>query len=281
MGSKPFHRPIYRTSAAQQKELKEQIEDLLRKGMISESKSPYSSPVMLVPKPGAKEGDPMRLVVDFRKLNEDTIKNRYALPLASELFDRVQGAQYFSKIDLRTGFWQILLDKKSRPLTAFSTWFGHYEYNVLPMGLTNAPATFMHLMNDTFREYLNKFVLVFLDDIVIYSKNLSDHYKHVELVMQRLKDKGLYAKESKCSFCQKEITFLGHQLGADGLKVMTDKVKAINDWPQPKNVKDVRSFLGLANYYRGFIKDFSKKALALTELTTSSNKFKWEKEEVL
>ena len=274
-GSAPRGRPIYRMSPAELEELKKQLDDMLKKGFISPSKSPYAAPVMLVPKADGTK----RLVVDFRKLNEDTIKNRYALPLVDELFDQVQGAQYFSKIDLRTGFYQIPLKEEDRSKTGFNTRYGLYQYNVLPMGLTNAPATFMHLMNHTFRDFLDEFVLVFLDDIIIYSKNANDHLLHVRQVLQRLKDHKLYAKLSKCTFFQTEVEFLGHRLGAEGLKVMPEKVTSVASWPTPTSVKEVRSFLGLAGYYRRFVKQFSKIASPLTELTKDRVKFRWGKEE--
>jgi len=270
-GSKPFHRPMYRMAATEHKELKEQLDEGETSGRMSKSTSPWSSPVLLLPKPGAKPGDQKRLVVDFRGVNDMTKKNSYAIPLMDDLFDKVQGAQYFSKIDLRTGFWQIALDEKSREYTAFNTPWGLYHFNVLPMGLTNAPATFMHLMNETFRDYNQEFVLVFLDDIVIYSKTLAEHHVHVRKVLQRLRDKGLYAKGSKCTFFQREVTFLGYRLGTDGLRVMEDKVAAINNWPKPICVKDVRSFLGLASFYRRFVPGFSEIAAPLTELTLDIN----------
>ncbi len=265
MGAKPKHKAIYRMSLTELEELKKQLDDMLKKGFIQESKSEWASPVMLISKKDG--GKDMRLVVDFRVLNENTVKNKYALPLVDELFDQVQGAQFFSKIDLRTGFYQIPLKKEDRYKTAFNTRYGLFEYKVMPMGLTNAPATFMHLMNHTFRDYLDKFVLVFLDDIVIYSKTLAEHHKHVELVLQRLKDNKLYAKLSKCSFYQKEVEFLGHRIGADGLKVMQEKIKAVEEWPTPKSTSEVRSFLGLAGYYRRYVAGFSKIAASLTELT--------------
>ena len=181
------------------------------------------------------------------------------------------GTAGFSKIDLRTGFYQIPLAEEDRAKTAFRTRYGHFEWTVLPMGLTNAPATFhgQRLMNHTlkFREFLDFCVLVSLDDIVVYSATLEDHVRDVTRVLQRLQDAGLYAKKSKCELFQHEIEFLGHFVGRDGLRVMPDKVAAMQEWPTPRNASELRSFLGLAGYYRRFVKDFSKLAAPLHNLT--------------
>lgn len=264
-GARPHKRPIYRMSEAELRELKKQLDDMLAKGFIRPSKSPYSAPVMLVPKPDGG----WRFVVDYRALNGDTIKNSYALPLADQLFDRVQGAQVFSKIDLRTGFYQIPLKEEDCWKTGFGTEYGHYEWQVLPMGLTNSPATFMHLMNHTFSDLTGPSgcVLVFLDDIIVYSRDREAHRRQVRTVLERLRANRLYAKLSKCSFFQREVEFLGHHLGADGVRVMQGKVEAIKQWPTPASVKDVRSFLGLAGYYRRFVQGFGKIAAPLHELT--------------
>ena len=264
-GARPHKQPVYRQSEVELKEMKKQLDEKLAKGFIGYSKSPYAAAAMLVPKPDGG----WRFVVDYRALNKDTVKNSYALPLADELFDRVQGAQVFSKIDLRTGFYQIPLKEEDCWKTGFGTTFGHFEYRVLPMGLTNSPATFMHLMNHTFSDMTGPggCVLVFLDDIVIYSRDREQHRKDVRAVLERLRANKLYAKMSKCSFFQREVEFLGHRLGADGVKVIQGKVEAIKQWPTPTSVKDVRSFLGLAGYYRRFVQGFGKIAAPLHELT--------------
>ena len=264
-GARPHKQPVYRQSEVELKEMRKQLDEKLAKGFIGYSKSPYAAAAMLVPKPDGG----WRFVVDYRALNKDTVKNSYALPLADELFDRVQGAQVFSKIDLRTGFYQIPLKEEDCWKTGFGTTFGHFEYRVLPMGLTNSPATFMHLMNHTFSDMTGPggCVLVFLDDIVIYSRDREQHRKDVRAVLERLRANKLYAKMSKCSFFQREVEFLGHRLGADGVKVIQGKVEAIKQWPTPTSVKDVRSFLGLAGYYRRFVQGFGKIAAPLHELT--------------
>lgn len=252
-------------------ELKKQLAELVKAGFIQPSKSPFGAPILFVKK---KDGT-MRMCVDYRALNNITIKNAYPLPRVDELFDRLQGAQYFSKIDLRSGYHQIRISPEDVPKTAFRTRYGHFEFLVLPFGLTNAPGTFMHLMHQTFREFLDEFVLVFLDDILIFSKTLEEHERHVTAVLQKLRDSKLYAKESKCEFFKTEVEFLGHHVGRNGVRMMDDKIEAINAWPIPTKVTDVRSFLGTAGYYRKFIRDFSRVAAPLSNLTHDNVKFVW------
>jgi hypothetical protein len=263
--------PLRRHSQKELDELKRQLTEAIDAGQIRPSSSPFGANVLFVKK---KDGS-LRFCVDYRMLNNVTVKNKYPLPHTEDLFDRVHGAKYFTKIDLRTGFYQIGVAPEDIHKTAFRTRYGLYEYTVLPMGLTNAPATFMHLMNHTFRDYLDLFVLVFLDDILIYSRTLEEHERHVRMVLQRLSDMKLYAKRSKCEFFQREVEFLGHRVGEDGLKVMHEKVMAVDQWPQPTNVGDVRSFLGLTGFYRKFVRDFSKVASPLSDLTKDDVTFHW------
>ena len=270
-GAVPPSRPTFRLSEKELIELKVQLEELTKSGFIQSSKSPFGAPILFVKK---KDGT-MRMCVDYRALNNVTIKNSYALPRVDELFDRLQGARYFSKIDLRSGYHQIRIVPGDVPKTAFRTRYGHFEFLVLPFGLTNAPGTFMHLMHETFRPFLDDFVLVFLDDILIYSKTLEEHTTHVRQVLESLRKAKLYAKASKCEFFKTEVEFLGHFVGRDGVRMMEDKIQAVADWPEPKNVRDVRAFLGTAGYYRKFIKNFSKIAAPLNELTKESVKFEW------
>ena len=270
-GAVPQSRPIIRLSTKELEELKKQLEELVAAGFIQPSKSPFGAPILFVKK---KDGT-MRMCVDYRALNNITIKNSYPLPLVDELFDRLQGAKYFSKLDLRSGYHQIRIDAQDVPKTAFRTRYGHFEFLVLPFGLTNAPGTFMHLMHETFREYLDDFVLVFLDDILIFSKTLEEHERHIKAVLDKLRASKLYAKESKCEFFKTEVEFLGHMVGRDGVRMMDDKVKAISEWPIPTKVGDIRAFLGTAGYYRKFIRDFSSIAAPLTELTKDAVKFEW------
>jgi RNase H-like domain found in reverse transcriptase/Reverse transcriptase (RNA-dependent DNA polymerase)/Integrase zinc binding domain/Retroviral aspartyl protease/Integrase core domain/Chromo (CHRromatin Organisation MOdifier) domain len=273
-GSSPTSRPTFRMSAKELAELKQQLEELTKSGFIQPSKSPFGAPILFVKK---KDGT-MRMCIDYRALNEITIKNKYALPRVDELFDRLQGAQYFSKIDLRSGYHQIRIDPADIPKTAFRTRYGHFEFLVLPFGLTNAPATFMHLMHQTFREQLDEFVIVFLDDILIYSKTLEEHEAHVRKVLGILRKHKLFAKESKCELFQTEVEFLGHLVGRKGLRMMESKVKGVQEWPTPTKATHVRSFLGTAGYYRRFIKNFSAIAAPLTDLTKDAVKFEWRHE---
>jgi transposase InsO family protein len=269
--SPPTLRPVYRMSPAELDELKKQLDELIAAGFIKPSKSPFGAPVLFVKK---KDGS-MRMCVDYRDLNQITVKNRYPLPRFEELFDRLKGAKYFSKIDLRSGYHQVRIHEQDIHKTAFRTRYGHYEFLVLPFGLTNAPATFMHLMQSIFQPHLDQFVIVFLDDILIYSKSLEDHRKHVRKVLQLLRENQLYAKKSKCEFFQQSISFLGHVVSGKGISMEEDKVKAIKEWPVPTTVTAIRSFLGLAGYYRRFVKEFSKIAMPLTDLLRNRIKFDW------
>ena len=270
-GSTPPSRPTYRMSPLELDALKAQLDELLAKGYVQPSKSPYGAPVLLVKK---KDGG-LRMCIDYRALNAVTIKNKYPLPRIDELFDRLQGAKYFSKLDLRSGYWQIRVHPDDVPKTAFRTRYGHYEWLVLPMGLTNAPATFMHQMNQIFRPYLDDFVVVFLDDVLIYSHTLVEHRRHVRLALQLLRENKMYAKESKCAFFQTEIEFLGHRIDGTGLHMMEDKVRAITEWPQPKCLDDVATFLGTVGYYRKFIQHYSTIAAPLSEMQKKGAKFEW------
>jgi hypothetical protein len=274
-GAIPPSRPTYRLSASEMAELKKQLAELTAAGFIQPSKSPFGAPILFVKK---KDGT-MRMCVDYRALNNVTVKNSYALPRIDELFDQLTGARYFSKIDLRSGYHQIRIKPEDVPKTAFRTRDVHFEFLVLPFGLTNAPATFMHLMNQAFRPYLDRFVLVFLDDILIYSRTLEEHEQHVRAVLDVLRREKLYAKESKCELFQTEVEFLGHRVGADGVRMMEDKVRAIAEWPTPQCVFDIRSFLGAAGYYRKFIRDFSALAAPLTELTKDRAAWSWGEEQ--
>ena len=244
------------------------------KGYIRESKSPYGAPVLFVKK---KDGT-MRMCIDYRALNKITIKNKYPLPRIDELLDRLLGARYFSKIDLRSGYWQVRIVDQDVHKTAFRTRYGHYEFMVMPFGLTNAPATFMHLMQQTLRKFLDDFVIVFIDDILVYSRTKEEHYSHLRQVLQVLREKQLYAKRSKCEFFQSEITFLGHVINAQGIKMEPSKVDAVLKWPAPKNIHELRSFLGLAGYYRRFVKNYSMIGSPLTSLVRKDIKYVWKSE---
>jgi hypothetical protein len=266
-GARPPHRQPPRMNQKHAAYEAKWIGDMLKNGHIKPSQSEYAAPHFFVDKPDSATTGEYRAVTDYRLLNDQTVKNRYPLPRADQLFDKLSRAKYFSKIDLRTGFYQILIAEKDRHKTAFVTSQGLFEYNVLPMGLCNSPGVFQSLMNDTFREHLNRFVLVFLDDIIIYSDTIEDHERHLRLALQRLREQRLCAKLSKSALCQTEVEFLGHYVGRSGLRVMEDKIEAVRDWPVPTSMRELRAFLGLAGYYRRFVRNFSDIALPLTELT--------------
>ena len=259
-------------SASELVELKKQLEDLLEKKFVRPSVSPWGAPVLLVKK---KEGS-MRLCIDYRQLNKVTIKNKYPLPRIDDLMDQLVGACVFSKIDLRSGYHQIRVKDDDIQKTAFRTRYGHYEYVVMPFGVTNAPGVFMEYMNRIFRPYLDKFVVVFIDDILIYSKSKEEHADHLRIVLQVLKERQLYAKLSKCEFWLDKVSFPGHVISGEGIVVDPSKVDAVLQCEVPKTVTEIRSFLGLAGYYRRFIEGFSKLALPLTQLTCKGKAFVWD-----
>jgi hypothetical protein len=253
-------------------ELKIQLQDLLDKGFICPSASPWGCPALFV----KKKDNSLRLCVDYRPLNAVTIKNKYPLPRIDILFDQLAGAKVFSKIDLRSGYHQIKIKPCDIPKMAFSTRYGLYEYLVMSFGLTNAPAYFMYLMNLVFMPKLDKFVVVFIDDILIYSKTKEDHANHICVVLQPLHDHRLYAKFSKYEFWLDSVKFLGHTISCEGISVDPTKVQEVMDWKPPTLVHQIRSFLGLAGYYRRFILDFSKIAKPMTELLKKEVKFRWD-----
>jgi hypothetical protein len=215
------------------------------------------------------------MCVDYCSLNEVTIKNKYPLPRIYDLFDQLKGACVFSKIDLRSGYHQLKIRASSIPKTAFITQYGVYEYTVMSFGLTNAPTYFMYLMNKVFMEYLDKFMVVFIGVILIFSKNEEEHDKHLHMVLQKLRENQLYAKLNKCEFWLKEVSFLGHISSKGGIFVDLSKVKDVLSWNTPQNVSDIRRFLGLAGYYRRFIEGFSKISKPMIELLAKGRTFQW------
>ncbi|KAL0536747.1 hypothetical protein IC582_025707 [Cucumis melo] len=219
----------------------------------------------------------MRLCIDCRELNKVTVKNRYPLPRIDDLFDQLQGATVFSKIDLRSGYHQLKIKDGDVLKTAFRSRYGHYEFIVMSFRLTNAPAVFMDLMNRVFRKFLDTFLIVFIDDILIYSKTEAEYEKHLCMVLQTLQDNKLYAKFSKCEFRLKQMFFLGHVVSKVGVSVDPTKIEAVTSWPRPSTVSEVRSFLGLAGYYRRFVENFSRIATPLTQLTRKGAPFLWSK----
>ncbi|KAL0540220.1 hypothetical protein IC582_024453 [Cucumis melo] len=272
-GTVPISRAPYRMAPAELKELKVQLQEWLDKGFIRPSVSPWGAPVLFVKK---KDGS-MHICIDYRELNKVTVKNRYPLPRIDDLFDQLQGATVFSKIDLRSGYHQLRIKDGDAPKTAFRSKYGHYEFIVMSFGLTNAPTVFMDLMNRVFREFLDTFVIVFIDDILIYSKTEAEHEEHLRIVLQTLRDKKLYTKFSKCEFWLKQVSFLGHVVSKAGVSVDPAKIEAVTNWTRPSTVSEVRSFLGLAGYYRRFVENFSRIATPLTQLTRKGAPFVWSK----
>jgi hypothetical protein len=215
------------------------------------------------------------LCIDFKKLNKVTIKNKYPSPRIDDLFDQLKGGRMFSKIDLRSGYHQVRIKEENIRKTSFRTRYGHYEFMIVPFGLSNAPIFFMCLMNGVFREYLYKFVIVFLDDILVYSKSEEEHEQHLRMVLQVLRGHKLYAKLSKCIFYRKKIHYLGHIISAVGIDVDPEKIEAVRGWSAQNNVTEFRSFMGLVSYYRRFIKGFSKMASPITSFHKKGVKFEW------
>ncbi|GKB25108.1 putative reverse transcriptase domain-containing protein [Tanacetum coccineum] len=247
-GATPVAKSPYRLAPSELEELSGQLKELQDKGFIRPSSSPWGAPVLFVKK---KDGS-FRMCIDYRELNKLTVKNRYPLPRIDDLFDQLQGSQFFSKIDLRSGYHQLRVHEDDILKTAFRTRYGHFEFTVMPFGLTNAPAVFMDLMNRVCRPYLDKFVIVFIDDILIYSKTQEEHVEH-----------------------------LRHVINGNGIHVDPSKIKAVKNWKAPRTPTEVRSFLGLAGYYRRFIENFSKIAKSLTILTQKCKTFDWGEEQEL
>jgi transposase InsO family protein len=270
-GATPPARSPYRMSDLELAELRTQLRELVDQGYIRPSSSPFAAPVLFVKK---KTGE-LRMCVDYRALNDITIKNRYPLPRIDEIFDQLRGARVFTKIDLRSGYHQIRVDEESVPRTAFTTRYGQYEFTVMPFGLTNAPATFQTLMNQVLRPFLDQFCVVYLDDILVFSRSLEEHVAHLRAVLGKLRDNQLYAKLSKCEFARPQVEYLGHIISGSGLQVDPNKVAAVEKWATPKTIRDIQSFLGFANYYRRFIPGFAEKASALTALTKKGATWEW------
>ena len=274
-GAKPPSRPPYRLSNKELQEMREQLDALLQRQHIRPSKSPYGAPVLFVYKPGKKP----RMCMDYRALNKLTIKNNYPLPRIDDLFDRLQGVKFFTKIDFTSGYHQIRISEEDVPKTAFRTRYGHFEFLVLPFGLCNAPATFQNLMHDIFWEHLDKFIIIYLDDIIIYSKTEEEHLEHLQIVFNLIEKNELYVHPDKCEFMVDTVEFLGHIVSTTGIAMDPKKIQAIVDWPTLQNRQDVMSFLGLANYYRKYIQGFSQIAAPISNLLKKKAPFVWGNEE--
>jgi len=270
-GAKLRPGPIYPLSHNQQEALKEQLESLLRKGYIREGHGPMASPILFVPKKNGK----LRMCVDYRELNSKTRKNRYPLPLIQELMDKLQGSKWFTKFDIRDGFHRIRIAEGDEWKTAFKTRFGLYEYMVMPFGLTNAPATFQSVINKALHEYLDVFCTAYIDDVLIYTNGTEqEHTEHVKKVLRKLKQNRLLLHPDKCEFHVTKTDYLGFVISRDGVSMDPKKIEAVQDWKIPKTVKDVQAFLGFANFYRKFIRNYSKVTTPLSELTKKEVKWK-------
>ena len=268
-GAKPPARPMYRLSPREMEEARKQVQELLAKGLVQPSTSPYAAPIMFV----AKADGSLRMVQDYRPLNAITVKNQFPLPRIDDLLDSLNGARVFSSLDLQSGFHQIRIPEEDRHKTAFRVPGMHLEFKVLSMGLVNAPGTFQACMTRVFGDLINRpgsGVLVYLDDILVYSRTAAEHEQMLRTVLQRLREHKLYAKLKKCEFNMPELKFLGHIVGREGIKPDPAKVKVVQDWPTPRTATELRSFLGLANYFRRFMNNYSKHVGPLLALTTGT-----------
>jgi hypothetical protein len=265
------NRVPYRTNPEETKEIARQVQDLLDKGYIRESLGPCAVPVILVPK---KDGS-WRMCVDCRAINNITIRYCHPIPRLDDMLDELSGAKMFSKVDLRSDYHQIRMKLGDEWKTAFKTKFGLYEWLVMPFGLTNAPSTFMRLMYEVLRAFIGKFVVVYFDDILIYSKSLSEHLEHLRVVFNALRDARLFGNLEKCTFCTDRVSFLGYVVTPQGIEVDAAKIDAIKSWLTPNTVTQVRNFLGLAGFYRRFVQEFNTIAAPLNELTKKGAPFHW------
>ena len=260
--TKPIKQSAYRIGPKEKQIIKEEVEKMLKEGVIRKSKSPWTSPVVLVKK---KDGS-IRFCVDYGKVNGVSKKDNHPLPRIDDTLDTLQGMEYFSKLDLARGYWQVEMEESDKEKTAFITHEGIYEFNVMPFGLSNAPATFQRLMQEVLDELVYKKVLVYIDDIIVYSKTFEQHLKDLEEVFEKLRKAELKAKLKKCEFIKREVEYLGHVVGRNGIKTSESNVEKVKNYPRPITIKELRGFLGLASYYRKFIEGFSKLAKPLLKL---------------
>ena len=269
--AKPIKQRWYRTSRPEGQFIQEEIQRMLQQNLIERSRSAWASPVVLVRKKNGK----MRFCVDYRQLNQVTKKDSYPLPRIDDMLDALGSSSWFTSLDLASGYWQVEVAPEDREKTAFITQFGTYQFLVMPFGLCNAPATFQRLMDDVLEGILWKFVVVYLDDLNVYSTTFEQHLEHLRIVFERLKKAGLKLNPEKCFFAKKELTFLGYLISSEGIHTDPAKIDKVKNFPIPKNLTQLRGFLGLASYYRRFIKDFSKIANPLNKLLRKDNPYLW------
>ena len=248
---------------------------MLKKGIIEESYSPWSSPVVLVTKKNGKT----RFCVDYRKLNEITKKDNHPIPRIDDMLDKFQGSQWFTSIDLKSGYWNVMMDEKDKEKTAFITSEGLYQFNVMPFGLCNAPGTFQRLMHKVLGNLIYTMAPVYLDDINIHSQTFEQHLLDIQEVFDKLRNAKLKLGRDKCHFCKDEIEFLGYIVSKDGIKTDEKKIQKIRDFPRPNDVTQLRGFLGLAGYYRRFIRDYAKHCKPMNKLLAKDEPFVWGKEQ--
>jgi len=273
-GAKAVSIRPYRYPPALKDEIERQVADMLAKGIIQPNQSSFSSPILLV----KKKSGAWRFCIDYRYLNALTLKSKFPIPVFDELMDELATAHWFSTLDLDSGYHQIRMKKGDEFKTAFQTHFGHFEFKVVAFGLCGAPGTFQGAMNSTLAPLLRKCVLVFFDDILVYSSSFEEHLSHLRQVLQLLAQDKWQVKLSKCSFAQQQLAYLGHIISGQGVATDPAKISAIVDWPVPPSIKELRSFLGLAGYYRKFVKHFAVIAKPLTSLLKKQVLFVWTQE---